>query len=113
MREGGDPVITATKTALRILGRRVLALDEEKARIDALLTPLVTRTAPGLLTLHGAGIDTAAALLVGRVLAGPLRCWDHLDRPIPLAVDLQVMRPGVAVDVDDPAAPRCRAGSGR
>ena len=26
-----DPVIIATKTALRILGRRVLALDEEKA----------------------------------------------------------------------------------
>src|SRR5262249_29731408 len=33
--EGADPVVAATKTALRILGRRVLALDEEKARIDA------------------------------------------------------------------------------
>jgi transposase len=50
--------------ALRILGRRVLALDEEKARIDALLTKLVTQTAPQLLTLHGVGIDTAATLLV-------------------------------------------------
>ena len=38
--------MAATKTALRILGRRVLALDEEKARIDALLAPLVTQTAP-------------------------------------------------------------------
>src|SRR6266567_4656886 len=54
----------ATKSALRILGRRVLALDEEKARIDALLAGLVTQTAPQLLSLHGVGIDTAAALLV-------------------------------------------------
>src|SRR5690349_19947809 len=63
-RERADPVMTATKAALRILGRRVLALDEEKARIDALLTGLVTQTAPDLLTLHGVGIDTAATLLV-------------------------------------------------
>jgi len=62
--EGADQVIAATKTALRILGRRVLALDEEKARIDALLSGLVTQTAPQLLSLHGVGIDTAAALLV-------------------------------------------------
>jgi len=54
-REGADPVMAATKTALRIPGRRVLALDEEKARIDALLSELVTQTAPELLTLHGAG----------------------------------------------------------
>jgi transposase len=54
-REGADPVIAATKTALRILGRRVLALDEEKARIDALLTGLVTQTAPQLLAVFGAG----------------------------------------------------------
>jgi transposase len=63
-REGADPVLVATRTALRILGRRVLALDEEKARIDALLSELVTQTAPQLLTLHGVGIDTAATLLV-------------------------------------------------
>ena len=63
-REGADPVLVATKTALRILGRRVLALDEEKARIGALLSELVTQTAPELLTLHGVGIDTAATLLV-------------------------------------------------
>jgi hypothetical protein len=45
-REGVDPVIAAAKTALRMLGRRVLALDEEKARVDALLSTLVTQTAP-------------------------------------------------------------------
>ena len=42
----------------------MLALDEEKARIDALLATLVTRTAPQLLAVFGVGIDTAAALLV-------------------------------------------------
>ncbi|HEU5387999.1 MAG TPA: hypothetical protein VFV73_19055 [Streptosporangiaceae bacterium] len=59
-REGADPVMAAAKTALRILGRRVLALDEEKARIDALLSALVTQTAPELLRLHGVGTGTAA-----------------------------------------------------
>ncbi len=46
------------------LGRRVLALDEEKAALDELLADLVAATAPGLLGLHGVGIDTAATLLV-------------------------------------------------
>lgn len=63
-RPGGDPVIMATKTALRTLGRRVLALDDEKATLDELLADLVTATAPGLLGLHGVGVDTAATLLV-------------------------------------------------
>jgi transposase len=63
-RGGSDPVITATKTALRILGRRVLALDEEMATINALLGDLVTATAPSLLEVHGIGVDTAATLLV-------------------------------------------------
>jgi len=88
-REGADPVTAATKTALRILGRRVLALDEEKARIDALLSGLVTQTAPDLLTLHGVGIDTAATLLVtagdnpGRLRSEA--AWAHLcgTAPIP------------------------------
>jgi transposase len=88
-REGADPVMAATKTALRILGRRVLALDEEKARIDALLSALVTQTAPDLLTLHGVGIDTAATLLVtagdnpGRLRSEA--AWAHLcgTAPIP------------------------------
>jgi transposase len=63
-RPGGDPVIGATKTALRTLGRRVLALDEETAGLDTLLEKLVTATAPALVAVHGVGIDTAAALLV-------------------------------------------------
>jgi transposase len=87
--EGADPVVAATKTALRILGRRVLALDAEKARIDALLSALVTQTAPQLLSVHGVGIDTAAALLVtagdnpGRLRSEA--AWAHLcgTAPIP------------------------------
>ena len=87
--EGADPVVAATKTALRILGRRVLALDEEKARIDVLLSTLVAQTAPQLLAVFGVGIDTAAALLAA---AGdnPERlrseaAWAHLcgTAPIP------------------------------
>ena len=78
----GDPVVFATKTALRSLGRRVLALDTEKRALDSLLGELVQEVAPGLLELHGVGVDTAAALLV---TAGDnpdrLRCeaaWAHL-----------------------------------
>jgi transposase len=63
-RPGGDPVTCATKTALRTLGRRVLALDEETAALDALLAELVTATAPALVAVHGVGVDTAAGLLV-------------------------------------------------
>jgi transposase len=88
-REGIDPVVAATKTALRILGRRVLALDAEKTCIDALLAGLVTRTAPDLLAVFGVGIDTAAELLVtagdnpGRLRSEA--AWAHLcgTAPIP------------------------------
>jgi transposase len=63
-RPGGDPVVLATKTALRALGRRVLELDAERKEIDELLAQLLTDTAPGLLGLYGVGKDSAAALLV-------------------------------------------------
>ena len=54
----------ATKTALCLLGRRVLALDAEKEHLDNLLAKLVEKTAPELLGLFGVGVDTAATLLV-------------------------------------------------
>jgi transposase len=63
-RAGSDPVTFATKTAIRALGRRVLALDAERKDLDTLLTALVAATAPQLLAVHGIGIDTAATLLV-------------------------------------------------
>lgn len=63
-RPGSDPVLFATKTALRILGRRLLALDAEMAQLDVLLEDLVAVTAPELVALYGVGTDTAATLLV-------------------------------------------------
>jgi transposase len=63
-RTDSDVVVHGTKTALQILGRRVLALDEEIDHLDVLLEGLVTVAAPQLLDLHGVGPDTAAALLV-------------------------------------------------
>jgi len=64
LRPSGDVVASATKLALRTLGRRVLDLDAELAIIDDALGELVAATAPGLLALHGVGVDTAAILLV-------------------------------------------------
>jgi transposase len=63
-RADGDPVVHATKTALRALGRRVLALDAETAGMDRLLTQLLRQGHEDLLSLYGVGIDSAAALLV-------------------------------------------------
>ena len=64
LRPTGDVVSSATKLALRTLGRRVLDLDAQLAVLDEALTELITATAPELLALHGVGIDTAATLLV-------------------------------------------------
>lgn len=63
-RAGGDPVIYATKTALRALGRRVLVLDAETAVIDRLLLQLLREGHEDLLSLYGVGIDSAASLLI-------------------------------------------------
>ncbi len=54
----------ATKFALRELARRVQFLNAEIKRINDILSPLVTATAPELITRHGVGIETAATLLV-------------------------------------------------
>ena len=63
-RRQADQVGFATRTALSMLGRRVLALDAEKEHLDSLLAGLVEKTAPELLGLFGVGIGTAATLLV-------------------------------------------------
>jgi transposase len=60
----GDVPGYATRVALRELGRRVQFLDAQLERLDELIIPLVTTRAPGLLSLHGVGPDTAALLLV-------------------------------------------------
>jgi transposase len=85
---GADPVVSATKTAIRTLGRRVLALDDEKAQLDKLLDELVRATAPALVAVHGVGVDTAAALLVSagdnpdRLRSEP--AWAHLCGVAPI-----------------------------
>jgi transposase len=61
---GASTVGGATKCALRELARRVQALEAELERLDALLVPLVTITAPALIARHGVGPETAGALLV-------------------------------------------------
>jgi transposase len=54
----------ATNYALRALAHRVQNLETEIGRLDAILRPLITATAPDLVARHGVGPDTAGALLV-------------------------------------------------
>ena len=58
-RSGSQP-----RPALRTLGRRVQALDDEMAELDVHIAELVSATAPDLLALFGVGAHTAALLLV-------------------------------------------------
>jgi transposase len=60
----GDPVVHATKLAMQTLGRRVLDIDTDCARLHSEIADLVKATAPTLLDLHGVGVRTAALLLV-------------------------------------------------
>jgi transposase len=63
-RADSDPVLYATKLAMRTLGRRVLTIVEDTEALDAVLAELVSVTAPSLLELYGVGVHTAAILLV-------------------------------------------------
>ncbi len=81
-RNGSDPVLFTTNVVIRSLARRIQGLNDEIRTIDAMLSELVTATAPSLLELYGVGTDAAASLLV---TAGdnPDRlhsegCWAHL-----------------------------------
>ena len=78
----GDAAGYAVRIAPRELGRRVEFLDGQLERLDDLIVPLVTARAPGLLSLYGAGPDTAALLLVAAGdHPGRLRseaAWAHL-----------------------------------
>ncbi len=63
-----------TRTELRELGRRAEFLDSQIVCLDALIVPLVTGHALGLLALHGVGPDTAA-LFFGRRRGPPRTVW--------------------------------------
>ena len=84
----GDVVGYATRVALRELGRRAQFLDGQLERLDALIVPLVTAHAPGLLALYGIGPHTAAMLLIAAGdHPGRLRseaAWAHLCAAAPI-----------------------------
>jgi transposase len=84
----GDAAGYSLRVALREPGRRVEFLDDQVARLDELIIPLAAARAPGLLSLYGAGPDTAALLLIA---AGdqPERlrseaAWAHLCAVAPI-----------------------------
>jgi transposase len=63
----------ATVTALRLTARRVRALEDEAAALEAQLTPAVRRLAPALLAEPGVGPISAAQILCAWSHAGRLR----------------------------------------
>lgn len=81
-------VVYATATSVRILGRRIVGLEDEITMLEGLLDSLVKDTAPSLLALHGVGVDTAATLLVAagdnpeRLRSEP--AWAHLCGVAPI-----------------------------
>ncbi len=69
-----DHELFATKTAMRSLARRVLALGEEIETLTNAMRPLVDDTAPQLLDEIGIGYVVAAQLIVS--FSHPGRCRD-------------------------------------
>jgi transposase len=63
-RRGDDPVRHATLITIRLLGCRVRDLATETKELNRLMKPLITETAPGLLSVFGVSYETAARLLV-------------------------------------------------
>ena len=59
-----DTLPAVTRLALRELARRVLQLDEQLKTVRARLQRITAATAPDLIALHGAGLDTASTLLI-------------------------------------------------
>ena len=84
----GDVAGYATRVALRELGRRARFPGGQIERLDALIVPLVTAHAPGLLALYGVGPNTAALLLIAAGdHPGRLRseaAWAHLCGAAPI-----------------------------
>jgi len=57
-------IVSITKLTLRMLARRAQSLEAEISQLDAILKPLVKKTAPALIARLGIGTDAASALLV-------------------------------------------------
>jgi transposase len=84
----GDAADYSLRVALREPGRRVEFPGAQIGRLDDLIIPLVTARAPGLLSLYGAGPDTAALLLIAAGdRPGRLRseaAWAHMCAVAPI-----------------------------
>jgi transposase len=84
----GTMVRYHTLLALREPGRRAQFPGGQLGRLDELIVPLVTARAPRLLSLYGAGPDTAAMLLIAAGdNPGRLRseaAWAHLCAAAPI-----------------------------
>jgi transposase len=84
----GSIVRYHTLLALRELGCRAQFPGGQLARLDELITPLVTARAPGLLKIFGVGPDTAAMLIIAAGdNPGRLRseaAWAHLCAAAPI-----------------------------
>ncbi|MPZ88959.1 MAG: transposase [Nitriliruptorales bacterium] len=59
-----DPVVRHTRYVLRELAHRIATIEAQQADLEKRLRPLVADHAPALVGLNGAGVHTAAALLV-------------------------------------------------
>ncbi len=59
-----DSLAAITRLSMRQLARRVLLLDDELKTIRTRLQRITATTAPDLIALHGAGLDTASTLLI-------------------------------------------------
>lgn len=96
----------ATLFTLRLLARRVTALDDELDELNAVMRPLIGRSAPAVLSMYGVGYDVAAKLLVA---AG-----DNPDRlhSKPLSPSSLRCRPARGIIGQDclPPTPPARAG---
>jgi len=87
-RNGSDPILYTTLVTMRGLARRIEMLNTDVRDLDRMLTELVNDTAPSLVALYGAGVDTAASLLVtagdnpDRI--GTEASWAHLCGVTPI-----------------------------
>jgi transposase len=87
-RNGSDPVLYTTLVTMRGLARRIGMLNTEVRDLDRMLSELVNATAPSLVALYGAGVDTAASLMVtagdnpDRI--GTEASWAHLCGVTPI-----------------------------
>ncbi len=107
----GSMIRYHTLLSLRELGRRAEFLDGQLQRLDALIVPLVTARAPGLLALYGVGHDTAGKLLIaagdhpGRLRSEAARAHLCAAAPIPASSGIVTATGSAPVAAARPTTP--------